>query len=75
MQLERSGLVPIGEALADLSGPVQALRKTSPPDAAGLHRCRSGKPIGRGQRSGPGDGLHGAAAGAVLIAPHQSGQP
>ena len=36
MQLERSGLVPIGEALADLSGPVQALRKTSPPARRGF---------------------------------------
>ena len=30
MQRERGELVPIGEALADLPGPVQALRKTPP---------------------------------------------
>ena len=30
MQRQRDGLVPIGEALADLSGPVQALREASP---------------------------------------------
>ena len=31
MQRQRDGLVPIGEALADLGGPVQALRETPPP--------------------------------------------
>ena len=31
MQRKRSELVPIGDALADLPGPVQAIRKTPPP--------------------------------------------
>ena len=31
MQRQRGGLVPIGEALADLPGPVQALRRDRPP--------------------------------------------
>ena len=31
MQRKQDGLVPIGEALADLDGPVQAIRKTPPP--------------------------------------------
>ena len=31
MQSKRDGLIPIGEALADLDGPVQAIRKTPPP--------------------------------------------
>ena len=31
MQRQRSELVPIGDALADLGGPVQAIRKTPPP--------------------------------------------
>ena len=30
MQRERGGLVPIGDALSDLGGPVQALREASP---------------------------------------------
>ena len=30
MQRQRGELVPVGEVIADLSGPVQALRKTSP---------------------------------------------
>ena len=31
MQPKRDGLIPIGEALADLPGPIQAIRKTPPP--------------------------------------------
>ena len=31
MQRPHDGLVPIGEALADLPGPVQVIRKTPPP--------------------------------------------
>ena len=30
MQRQRDGLVPIGEALADLGGPVKAIRVASP---------------------------------------------
>ena len=30
MQRQRDGLVPIGEALADLGGPVKAIREASP---------------------------------------------
>ena len=30
MQRQRDGLVPIGDALSDLGGPVQALRESSP---------------------------------------------
>ena len=30
MQRQRDGLVPIGEALADLDGPVKAIREASP---------------------------------------------
>ena len=36
---------------------------------------RSGEPAGRGQRSGPRSGLHGAADGAVQPAAHQPRQP
>ena len=36
MQRKRSELVPIGEALADLPGPVQALRETPPPARRGF---------------------------------------
>ena len=36
MQRQRGDLVPIGGALADLPGPVQALRKTPPPARRGF---------------------------------------
>ena len=36
MQRQRDELVPIGDALADLGGPVQALRKTPPPARRGF---------------------------------------
>ena len=36
MQRKRGELVPIGEVIADLDGPVQALRKTPPPARRGF---------------------------------------
>ena len=36
MQRKRDGLVPIGEALADLSGPVPAIREAGPPPQRGF---------------------------------------
>ena len=36
MQRQRNGLVPIGDALSDLGGPVQALRETPPPARRGF---------------------------------------
>ena len=40
MQSKRDGLIPVGEALADLGGPVEAIRDASP------KRCTtSPKPI------------------------------
>ena len=36
MQRQRVELVPIGEALADLGGPIQALRETPPPARRGF---------------------------------------
>ena len=38
MQPKRDELVPIGEALADLPGPVQALREASPQALQGAKR-------------------------------------
>ena len=35
MQRKRGELVPVAEALADLGGPVQALRETPPPARRG----------------------------------------
>ena len=38
MARQRGELVPVGEALADLGGPVQALRETPPPARRGFTR-------------------------------------
>ena len=69
MQRKQDGLVPIGDAVSVLDdGPVPTLRDDSPQAWPPLHRGRSGESVGRGQRSGPRPGLHGADDGAVL--PH-----
>ena len=75
MARKRDGLVPIEEAISDLGGPVAAIRDASPQALHHFTPLRPGKPACFGQRSGPRAGLHGAAAGAVLTAPHQSRQP
>ena len=49
MQRKRGSLVPIGEALADLPGPVAALRDASPQARHHFHPSRSGEPACRGQ--------------------------
>ena len=36
MQRQRDGLVPIGDALSDLGGPVQAIREAGPPPQRGF---------------------------------------
>ena len=36
MQRQRAELIPVAEALADLGGPVQALRETPPPARRGF---------------------------------------
>ena len=36
MQSKQDGLIPIGEVLADLPGPIQAIRKTPPPARRGF---------------------------------------
>ena len=36
MQRQRGELVPVAEALADLGGPIQALRETPPPARRGF---------------------------------------
>ena len=66
MQRQRGELVPIGDALSSMGGPVKAIRDASP---QAVQHCftvaRSGGPACRGQRSGPRPGLYGANDGAV----------
>ena len=47
MKREDDGLVPIGDALSDLDGPVQAIREASP---QALHHFTRFEPACRGQR-------------------------
>ena len=67
MVRKQDGLVPIGEALADLDGPVKAIRDATPPGGAPLHPLRSGEPACLGQRSGRRSRLHCADDGAVQL--------
>ena len=54
MQRQRGELVPIGDALSDLGGPVKAIREASP---QARHHFTQGDQVNqlnsRGQRSGP----------------------
>ena len=59
MQRKRGELGSIGEALADLPGPVQALIP-SPPTQRHFTRADQVKPACRGQRIGPQSRFHGA---------------
>ena len=74
MQRQRDGLVPIGDALSGMGGPVKAIQPLAP-GAAPFHPCRSGEPACQRQRSGRRSRLHGANDGALLVAPHQPRQP
>ena len=75
MVRKRDGLVPIGEVIADLPEPVQALREAPRPAQHHFTQADQVNQVGRGQRSGPRPGLHGANDGAVQSAPHQPRQP
>ena len=70
MQRQRDGLVPIGDALADLGGPVKAIREASPRRCTHFTRFDQVNQLVRASRSGPRPRLHGAADGALLAAPH-----
>ena len=61
MQRQRGGLVPLGEVIADLPGPVQALRDASPQAQRSLYPGRPGKPACQRPRSGRRSRFHGRA--------------
>ena len=53
MQRQRGELVPIGEVVSDLDGPVQAIRDTSPPARRGCYgRSNPAPPPNAAGRSG-----------------------
>ena len=67
MQSKRDGLIPIGEALADLGGPVQAIRKTLPPARRGFTVADQVNQLVTASEADPRSRLHGADDGAVLL--------
>ena len=75
MQRQRGELVPIGDALADLGGLVQALRETPPPVKGGVNLDHFGgakvDQLVKGQRFSW-DGWNGAC-GRPLGRPRRSG--
>ena len=75
MQRKRGELVPIGDALADLDGPVKELREISP---QAMHHYTCFDQVNQLIEAREADadlGFNGAAAGAVLPAPHQPRRP
>ena len=58
MQRQRGELVPIGDALSDLDGPVNALRETSPQARHHFTVADQVNQLCQRQRSGPGPRFH-----------------
>ena len=75
MERKQDGLVPIGEALADLDGPVQAIRKTPPPARRSFTVADQVHQLVSASEADPDLGVHGANDGALLPAAHQPRQP
>ena len=74
MQRQRGELVPIGEVVSDLDGPVQAIRDTSP---QALHHFTQADQVNQlvsASEAQPDLRFHGADDGALLVAPHQPRQ-
>ena len=68
MQRQRGELVPIGEAIGNLS-PAKAIRDATPQARHHFTVADQVNQLVSGQRSGPGSRLPGANDGAVLVAP------
>ena len=75
MQRQRGELVPIGDALADLGGPVQALRETPLPARRGFTVADQVNQLVGASEADPDLGFMGSHDGAVLAAPEQPRQP
>ena len=75
MQRQRGELVPVGEVIADLPGPVQAIREATPPALHHFTQADQVNQLVTAREADPDRGLHGANDDALLIAPHQPWQP
>ena len=75
MQSKRDGLVPIGDALADLGGPVKAIRDASP---QALHHFTQADQVNQLVEASEADldlGFMARTMALVLPAPHQPRRP
>ena len=75
MQRQRGDLVPIGYALADLHGPVQALREATPQALHHFTRFDQVNQLVSASEADPDRGFMAPNDGALFVAPHQSRQP
>ena len=74
MQRQRDGLVPIGEALADLPGPVQALRPNRPPQR-GFTQADQVNQLVSAREADPDRGFMARMMALCSLPPHQPRQP
>ena len=75
MQRQRGELVPIGEVIADLPGPVKAIRDASPQALHHFTQADQVNQLVEASETDPDLGFMARTAGAVLPAPHQPRQP
>ena len=74
MQRQRGELVPIGEVVADLDGPVKAIREASPQARHHFTRADQVNALVNASEADPDLGFMARDDGAVQPAPHQPRQ-
>ena len=75
MQRQRNGLVPIGDALADLGGPVKAIRDASPQARHHFTQADQVDQLVSASEADPDRGFMAQNDGALFVAPQQPRQP
>ena len=75
MVRKQGGLVPIGDALSGMGGPVKALREATPQAVHHFTRFDQVNQLVSASEADPDLGFMGAAAGALLLAAKQPRQP
>ena len=75
MQRQRGELIPIGDALSGMGGPVKAIRDASPQAVHHFTQADQVNQLVAASEADPESSLHGANDGALLVAPEQPRQP
>ena len=75
MQRQHGELVPIGDALSELGGPVKSIRETTPQARHHFTRADQVNQLVSASEADPERGFVGRDDGTLLIAPHQPRQP